>query len=60
MGGFIIEYTRIGAQVKVSACDPDSGVEASVVVPATATQKDMADLAIRKLQYVIAKQKPLL
>ncbi len=56
MTGYLIEYTRIGAQVKVTACDPDTGIEASVIVPANATQKEMADLAIRKLHYVLAKK----
>lgn len=53
---YLIEYTRIGAQVKVTACDPDTGIEASVVVPATATQKEMSDLAVCKLQYVMNKK----
>lgn len=53
---YLIEYTRIGAQVKVTACDPDTGIEASVIVPANTTQKDMSDLAVRKLLYVMNKK----
>jgi hypothetical protein len=53
---YLIEYTRVGAQVKVSACDPHTGIEATVIVPANLSQKDMADHAIRRLHYVMNKR----
>jgi hypothetical protein len=53
---YLIETTRIGNQVKVTACDPDSGIEATVILPANATKKEMTDLAIRKLHYVMEKK----
>ena len=52
---YIIEFVRLGAQVKVTACDPETGIEASVVAPASASQKDLTDLAVRKLRYVLGK-----
>lgn len=56
---YLLEFTRIGGQVKVTACDPESGVEATVIVPATSSQRDMAQLAIRKLHYVLSKKAKL-
>lgn len=54
-GSYIIESTRVGAQVKVTACDPETGLEATVMGPASASQRDMATLAVRKLQYLMQK-----
>ena len=54
--GYLIEYTRVGVQVRVAACDPESGLEAVVMVPANMSQKDMAQVAIRKLQYIKDKK----
>lgn len=53
--GYLIEYTRIGGQVRVAACDPVTGQEAVVMVPVNLPQKDMAKLAIRKLHYLQGK-----
>jgi len=53
---YLIETTRVGAQVKVTACDPESGVEVTVIVPASATKKEMTDLAVRKLHYMLEKK----
>ena len=55
--GFIVEMTRIGNQVKATACDPHTGTEATVIAPANTTKKDLMDLAVRKLRYVLAKPK---
>lgn len=52
---YLLEFVRVGNQVKVTACDPDTGIEAAIFGPATATKKDLCDLAIRKLQYVLKK-----
>lgn len=54
--GYLIEFVRIGAQVKVTACDPESGLEAVVMCPSNTTQKDMTQLAVRKLHYIMAKK----
>jgi hypothetical protein len=55
--GYIVEMTRVGNQVKATACDPQTGTEATVMAPANITKKDLMDLAVRKLQYVLAKPK---
>ncbi|MFN9110789.1 MAG: DUF6898 family protein, partial [Bacteroidota bacterium] len=47
--GYIVEFVAIGSSVKVTAFDPVSLTEASVVAPASASQQDMAMLAVRKL-----------
>jgi hypothetical protein len=52
---YLIEFTRIGGQVRVMACDPETGTEAVVMGPASATQKDMTALAVRKLRYLLEK-----
>jgi len=52
---YLLEFIRIGKQVKVTACDPESGTEAVIIGPAKATQRELSELAIRKLQYVMKK-----
>jgi hypothetical protein len=52
---YIIERVRIGNQIKVSACDPESGTEVSVFGPASAGKKELSDLAVKKLLYVMNK-----
>lgn len=53
---YIIEYVQVGNSIKVSAIDPVSRFEACVVVPATGiSRKEMGQLAIRKLEYVMEK-----
>jgi hypothetical protein len=54
--GYIVEFVAIGSSVKVTAFDPVSLTEASVVAPASASQQDMAMLAVRKLEYVLGKR----
>jgi hypothetical protein len=54
---YLIEYVRIGNQVKVTACDPDTGLEVSIIGPANATKHELSELAIRKLHYVMNKGK---
>ncbi len=51
-----MEYVVIGASVKVTAFDPATLTEASVVAPSNASQRDLATLAIRKLDYVLGKK----
>jgi len=53
---YIIEFTRVGNHVKVTACDTDTGVEVSTIGPASSSQKELSDLAIKKLQYVLNKK----
>jgi hypothetical protein len=53
----LVEFVRQGAFVKVTAIDPVTGLEASIVGPAGASQTILAEQARRKLDYV-AKKKP--
>lgn len=57
-GKYLIEFVTINHQVKVSALEPASGIEVSVICPVTTTRKDMTDLALRKLHYVLKKTPP--
>ena len=53
---YIIEFVRVGDSVKVSAIDPKTGTETCIIAPAKGvSQKQMQDLAIQKLEYVINK-----
>ncbi len=53
----IIEFRRIGASVKVSAMEPTTLTEVSIVGPATASEADLTQLVMRKLDYVLAKKR---
>ncbi|MDA0781548.1 MAG: hypothetical protein PQ612_04135 [Rickettsiales bacterium] len=54
---YIIEFVRVGDSVKVSAIDPKTGTETCIVAPVKGvTQKQMQDLAIQKLEYVLRKK----
>ena len=53
---YLIEYTVIGNAVKVTAVDPDTGLEVSTIAPSYMDRKLMVQAAIRKLQYKIRKQ----
>jgi hypothetical protein len=43
------EFTAIGRSVKVSAIDAATGLEVSVIGPASASQADLERLALQKL-----------
>jgi len=51
----LFEMTRIGNSVKVTAIDTVTMVEASIVGPATASQRQLQANALRKLQFVLAR-----
>lgn len=51
----IYEFISMGASVKVSAVDPKSGTEVSIVGPAQASQLDLKRVAAAKLRYVMKK-----
>lgn len=53
---YIIEFIAHGHGVKVTAIDPETGREVSIVGAAGATQDDLAQLAVRKLKYVLEKE----
>ena len=52
----LFEFRRFGASVKVSAIDPKSGREVSIVGPASIGEKALAEQAAKKLAYVLKRQ----
>lgn len=55
--GYIIEFVSIGHSVKATAFDPASLTEATVIGSSNTPRKQLAALAIRKLNYVLNKHK---
>ena len=51
-----VEFVILGNSVKATAIDPDSGLEASVIGPASAPHTAMAEAARKKLEYVAKKK----
>ena len=54
---YLVEFVQVGASVKVSAIDVVTGREVSIVGPATSSQHHLSQVAVRKLKYVLAKEK---
>ncbi|MEZ5691876.1 MAG: hypothetical protein R3D71_09475 [Rickettsiales bacterium] len=52
---YIIEYIKIGNSVKVTAFDPKTLKEVSIIGAVGTDKKQLAELAIRKLIYMIDK-----
>jgi hypothetical protein len=50
------EFTAIGATVKVVAIDSATGIEVTVVGPASAVQSDLERLALQKLKMRLARE----
>ena len=53
-----MEFVVQGNVVKATAIHAATGTEASIVGPANAARGALAQAAIRKLQYVLAKRPP--
>ncbi len=53
---YIIEFHQVGSYMKVSAIDPVTMVEASIVGPANAGEETLRRNAVRKLEYVLDKR----
>ena len=53
----IIEFHRVGNSVKVSAMDTKTLTEVSIVGPANAGEEVLKRNVLRKLEYVLAKNK---
>ena len=49
MAEVVFEYVRQGRSVKVTAIEPDTMVEAVVIVPANLSEKQMQERALQKL-----------
>jgi len=54
----IIEFSRVGAYVKVTAVDPVSLMEASIVGPASSSPETLKRTALQKLRFVLFKRSP--
>jgi hypothetical protein len=54
--GYIIEFHRIGNAVKVSAMDPATLTEVSIMGAPAVGETELTRLVVRKLEYVIAKR----
>lgn len=52
----LFEFRRIGAYVKVSAIDALTATEVSIVGDASAGEMRLKQTALKKLEYVMAKQ----
>lgn len=55
-GEAIIEFQKIGSTVKVSALDPATLVEVSIMAPVQASQREMTSAVLNKLRYVLARR----
>lgn len=53
---YIVEFVKIGKTMKVSAIDPVTLREVSMVASPRFSRSYLARLAIRKLEYVLAKE----
>jgi hypothetical protein len=52
----IVEFVPLGAFVRVSAIDPESLTEVSIVGPVKATRHDLERAVMRKLAFVLGKR----
>jgi len=51
-----VEFVMLGNSVKATAIDPDTGLEVSIVGPASAPRSALADAARRKLEFLQKKK----
>ncbi len=54
--GYIIEFVQNGSYTKVSAVDPVTLTEVSIVGATNAGREHLTHLAVRKLEYMMAKK----
>lgn len=54
---YIVEFDQHGASVKVSAIDPVTMTEVSIVGPSSAGQEELSRAAVQKLLFVLNKGK---
>ena len=53
---YLVEFQAIGNAVKVSALDPATLLEVSILGPTTATETELPRLAVQKLEYMLQKR----
>jgi len=56
---YIVEFYAVGNSVKVSAIDPETLTEVSIVGSPKATKAELKKLAVQKLEYVMNKNSEL-
>ena len=54
---YIVEFHQVGNAVKVSALDPVTLTEVSIVGAASMTEAYLTQAVIRKLEFMLAKQR---
>lgn len=54
----IVEFHSVGTYVKVSALDPETLVEVSIVGDPSAGEAALQRAVLRKLEYVLERRKP--
>ncbi|MEM6834461.1 MAG: hypothetical protein AAGA36_07625 [Pseudomonadota bacterium] len=53
--GYLLEFLPARGAVKVSAIDPLTGTEVSIVGSPAASQRQLERVAVQKLKYVLSK-----
>lgn len=53
---YIIEFTQVGGSVKVTAVDPKTMTEATIVGGPQYSQEFLTRQAVKKLEYLLSKQ----
>lgn len=53
---YLLEFVPSGNSVKVSAIDPETGVEVSIVGPLNGGEELLSQTAVNKLKYVLKKR----
>jgi hypothetical protein len=56
-GGYIIEFHQVGNAVKVSALDPETLTEVSIVGAPAMTEAYLTQAVIRKLEFMLSKRR---
>ncbi len=54
---YLFEFNWVGAYVKVSAIDPETNTEVSIVGDPSSSESELKRVALKKLEYVINKNK---
>ena len=53
---FIVEFYQVGNSVKVTAIDPETFIEATIIGPTNAPRDQLSQLAVKKLLYILNKE----
>lgn len=56
MSEILFEFIRSGSCMKVTAIEPETQTEATVVVPVSLTEEQMKFQALNKLKYLLKKK----